>query len=242
MKRSIRGRRRATVLLAGAAATALLVSGCGAGQIAETANKASAIPGVNVDLNAADGSYKIRNLLVAYKDTNPYPAGGNAPLSVVIFNDTSKEVTVKVTSDDARSVVVAGATPTPAQPPATPTSSAPASVSPTNGTTPSGGATESQSPRPTGSPQPVPSAAGPPSAGPATLRIPANGFVVLGPSGGSFLQLEGLHAPLRAGQTVNLVFEFDGEQISTTAPVSVPLSPAPVAPPAHEGVQGGHAG
>ena len=242
MTRSIGGYRRAAVLLAGATAATLLVSGCGAGQIAETANKASAIPGVNVDLEVTDGSYKIRNLLVAYKDTNPYPAGGNAALSVAIFNDTAKEVTVKVTSDSARSVVIAGATPTPAQPPATPTPSAPGSVSPTAATTPAEGATESQSPRPTGSPQPVPSVAVPPSDGPATLKIPAHGFVILGPSGGSFLQLEGLRAALRTGQTVNLVFDFDGKQIATTASVSVPLSPAPVAPPVNKDARGGHSG
>ena len=238
MTRSIGGHRRVAVLLAGAAATALLVSGCGAGQIAETAMKASAIPGVNVDLDAANGSYKIRNLRVVYKDTNPYPAGANVPLSVAIFNDTGKEVTVKVTSEDARSVIVAGATPAATQPPATSTASAPESASPTTGTTPSEGATESQSPRPTGSPQPVPSAAVPPSADPASIRIPANGYVILDPSDGSFLQLEGLTAPLRAGQTVNLVFDFDGQQITTTAPVAVPLSPAPVAPPVYKSDHG----
>lgn len=247
MTRSIRGYRWAPVLLAGtAAATTLLMSGCGAGQIAETAAKASSIPGVNADLNTADGSYKIRNLLVAYKDPKPYPAGGNAPLSVAIFNETNKEVTVKVTSDGARSVVVAspGSTPTPTQPPATSTPSAAGSVSPSHSITrqPSERATESQSPRPTGSPQPIPSATVTPSGAPTSIRIPANGFVVLNPSGGSFLQLEGLNAALRPGQAVNLVFDFDGKQIVTTAPVSVPLSPAPVASPVNKDAEGGHGG
>jgi hypothetical protein len=234
------------VLLAGSAAAAtLLMSGCGAGQIAETAVKASAIPGVNADLNTAGGVYQIRNLLITYKDTKPYPAGANAPLSVAIFNETAKEVTVKVTTDGARSVVLAssGATPTPSQPPATSTPSVGPSQTPSNTLQPSEGATESQSPRATGSPQPVPSTSvQAPSGAPATFRIPAASFVVLNPSVGSFLQLEGLNTALRAGQTVNLTFDFDGKQLTVPAPVSVPLSPAPVAPPVNKDAEGNHGG
>jgi hypothetical protein len=244
--RSIMRSCRAGVLLVGAAAAAtLLLSGCSAGQIAQTAAKASAIPGVNADLNTADGTYQIRNLLITYKDTKPYPVGANAPLSVAIFNVTGKEVTVKVTTDGARSVVLArsGATPTPTQPAATSTPSVGPSPTPSNTLQPSEGATESQSPRATGSPQPVPSATvQAPSGAPATFRIPANSFIVLNPSVGNFLQLEGLNAALRTGQKVNLVFDFDGKQLTAGAPVSPPLSPAPVASPVNKDAQGGHGG
>ncbi|MFD0823806.1 hypothetical protein ACFQ0D_37020, partial [Micromonospora zhanjiangensis] len=106
MTRSIRGPRRAA--LAGAAATAatLLLSGCGAGQIAHTAEMAPTVPGANAQ--TTDGNYKIRNLLLAYPGEKGYPAGGNAPVEVGIYNDSHSPVTVKVTVAGARSVVLSG--------------------------------------------------------------------------------------------------------------------------------------
>ena len=74
MTRSIRGSRRAALLLSGiAAATSLLASGCGAGQVAETALKEPSVQGVN--LTTPNGGYAVRGLLVTYPGTEGYRAG-----------------------------------------------------------------------------------------------------------------------------------------------------------------------
>lgn len=237
--RSIRAPRRAALLLAavGAAGT-LLVSGCGAGQIAETAAKASSVPGVNAEVDAEGGSYKIRNLVVGYRDPKGYPAGSNAPLEMVLFNDTDQPVTVTFSTDSARSLVLAGgsALPTPGGPGASP-SGAP-SVDPTDQPT------ATRTPRPTGSVQPLPTASAEAPAGASPrIEIPPRSFAMLNRTGGRFLQLEGLTEELRPGQSVTLQFDFGGQRFSTEVPVMVPLSPAPVASPAVEGEgEAGHGG
>lgn len=244
MTRSIRAHRRAALLLAGLGATgSLLLTGCGAGQIAQTAGIVPGVPGVNADVTAAGGSYMIRNLVVAYRDPKGYPAGGNAPLELTIFNETDEPVTVRVTSDSARAVVLTGAAAVPTPPAATPTPSAPA-ASPGGGAsaTPTEQPTVTRSPKPTGSVQPLPTASSVPAAGPATVDIPPRSFVLLNRSGGRFLQLEGLDQELRPGQSINLTFDFNGQHLSTAVPMTVPLSPAPVAPPVTEGEGEGHQG
>jgi hypothetical protein len=129
--------RRAALLAAVAAAAALLASGCGAGQIAATARIAPAVPGANGEAQVTDangdstGTVSVRNVLVVYKDPKGYPRGGTAPLDVHIFNDTSGEVTVTVSSPGAASVVLtrggtASASASPGASPARPGASAPA--------------------------------------------------------------------------------------------------------------------
>lgn len=55
-----------------------------------------------------------------------------------------------------------------------------------------------------------------------SLTIPAKGTVTLEP-GGFHLMLMGLHAPLKAGQTVKLKFKLaNGRTLSVTAPVRDP--------------------
>ncbi len=132
MTRSIRGSRRAAVLLSGiATAGLLLLSGCGAGQISETANKVPSIQGI--DLQATAGKYGVRSVLVAYPGVEGYRAGDNAVLNALFYNDTYEPVTVTVTSPDAREVVIT-------------TVSAATSPSPTGSPTPTG--------RPGGHPRP----------------------------------------------------------------------------------------
>jgi hypothetical protein len=237
--RSMRAPRRATLVLAavGAAGT-LLVSGCGAGQIAETAAKAPSVPGVNAEVDVEGGSYKIRNLGVGYRDPEGYPAGSNAPLEMVLFNDTDEPVTVTFSTDSARSIALAGATAVPTPPAATSTPSVGAGVEPTDQPT------ATRTPRPTGSVQPLPTASAEAPAGAAPrVEIPARSFVLLNRTGGQFVQLEGLNEELLPGQSVKLQFDFGGQRFSTEVPVMVPLSPAPVASPVVEGEGGdGHGG
>nr|WP_230414964.1 hypothetical protein [Micromonospora tarapacensis] len=87
-----------------AAAGMLLLSGCGAGQIAETANKVPSAQGV--DFQVGDGRYAVRGALIAYPGIEGYQAGDDAVLNVVFYNDSPDPVTVTVTSPEARAVVI----------------------------------------------------------------------------------------------------------------------------------------
>ncbi|MDH6461437.1 copper(I)-binding protein [Micromonospora sp. A200] len=239
MTRSIRGSRRAALLLSGmAAATALLATGCGAGQVAETANKAPSIQGINVQ--TPDNAYKVRGLYVEYPGTEGLRTGVNAALNAVIYNDTRDPVTVTVTTDSAREVVITGK---------------PGSTPPPEGTAPSASASphaespsphaESPSPSGSASASPSESASASPSAPagqPARFEIPAQSYVQLNVQGGRYLQLVGLTEALRVGQQVNLTFDFgNGRTIQTGAPIGVPLTPAaPVSPIIER--EGGHEG
>jgi hypothetical protein len=237
--RSIRGSRPATLLLAGVAvASALLASGCGTGQISETAAMEPAVTGVNAQ--TTDNIFKIRNLSVNYPGSKGYAAGADAPLDVVIYNDSGKAVTVTVTTDSARAVVLAGGSASPSAPAsaspsgsasASPSGSASASASASGSATPTGGASASASASPTPSPTPADV--------PASLQIPSGGFLVLNRASGRQLQLNGLNAALRPGQSVNLVFTFDGTEIKTPAPMGLPLTAAPPATPVVGGEGGG---
>lgn len=203
MTRTIRGSRRTAALLA-AAAAALLMSGCGAGQIAETALKTPTVPGTNPELRTEDGLFKVRNLLLAYPGVDGYPAGGDAVVEVAIFNESPSPVTVTITSDSARSVVLtSNATPNATATPETPAA-------------------------------PLPEQ---PAGEPARIELPALGYAVFSTTSERQLQLLGLNEAVRTGQSVNLVFDFNGQQLSAQAPVRVPLSPVPPASPV---IQVGH--
>jgi hypothetical protein len=209
-------------LLAGAAAmTALLASGCSAGQLAETAEMVPAVPGANKDVSAFGGSLSVRNALVVYH-AGGYEADADAPLDLSIFNDTGQAVTVTVTSPDAKSVTLsAGAQGTPS-----PSASPSASPSPTPSATATPSGTPTATTEPTTSAEPTPPAEAP--AQPATVEIAAGSFAALGPSGKQLLQLIGLNEELKAGETVQLVFDFGGgTKLTLDVPVSVPLTPVP---------------
>ena len=93
--RSMRTRRVAQ--FAGAVSVAAVaLTGCSAGQVAETALKNTSTYGVNAD--NADASVVLRGLAVAYGSTKGYPAGGNAPLELSLFNQTTQPVTVRIAS------------------------------------------------------------------------------------------------------------------------------------------------
>ncbi|MDR7280325.1 hypothetical protein [Catenuloplanes atrovinosus] len=128
MTRSMTVGRRAVRLAVGAAAVALAVTGCSAGQIAETAMKAPSVATVSAD--STDGKLAVRGLAVAYEGVEGYPAGGNAPLHVTLINQRANPLTVTIdvaapadgadpTATSARAVqIVAGETATTAPTPA----------------------------------------------------------------------------------------------------------------------------
>lgn len=139
MTRSIPGTRRAAALLAGGAAAAvLLLSGCSAGQIAETARIVPAVPGVNQDA----GPFRVRNGFVEFRPGG-YPRGASASLDVRIFNDSGQSVTVRVSSPDAESVALVGGTasasPSPSATPSATRSAQPPATAPAEIPIPAGG-------------------------------------------------------------------------------------------------------
>jgi hypothetical protein len=86
--------RRAVRLAVAAAAVALAVTGCSAGQIAETALKQASVSGVTAD--TADQKLAVRGLAVAYEGVEGYPAGASAPLEVALINQTRDPITVLI--------------------------------------------------------------------------------------------------------------------------------------------------
>jgi hypothetical protein len=238
------GTRRAAWSTGVAVVAAMALTGCGAGQISETANIVPATDGVNT--SNSDSSVSIRNLLVAYPGVKGYPAGGSAPLEVVFYNETTQPLTVTVASRPAaeagedvvyaQSVNLVGSTPSAAQ-----TSGVPAEVEP-SGTRPpavpqpavsneGGQPTTSASvpAEPTVSVPPQPSAGAPAAGQPAKITMAALGSATFRADDAQSLQLVGLSGPLLPGTSANLVFTFSNgaAPLTVQAPVAMPLSPAP---------------
>ncbi|WFE39789.1 hypothetical protein [Micromonospora sp. WMMD998] len=211
-----RGRAR-TAMLAALATAHLLLAACGAGQIAETAVKDPSIQGVN--LASDNGEYAVRGLLLPFPGVDGYRASANAPLYAVIYNDSKRPVTVTVTTQDARDIVIVGAEPP--LPPAgeTPPATRPASPPGSRG--------------PAASPTPTATTSGPPAMStprPARFDLPPLSFVRFNEQTGRHFQLLGLNEALRSGQNAMVTFDFgNGQQVSGPAPVAAPLTP--VAPP-----------
>jgi hypothetical protein len=210
--RSNIGTRRAAALLSGVVAAGLLLSGCGTGQISETAGTVPAVHGANEELLTEGGSYKLRNVGVVFNEDG-YAAGEDVPLEMALFNDTGEAVTVRISSAGARGVRLVDPSATPSPTPAAPSPSASASE-------------PSDSESPSESPSAVPPAPTP-AAGPATIQIPANGFVLLNTTTGRHLELVGLQEELGAADSVPLTFDFGGEQVEMLVNMGVPLTPIP---------------
>ncbi|MEU8328334.1 hypothetical protein [Micromonospora sp. NPDC048839] len=265
MTRSIRGSRRAALLLSGIAATGLLASGCGTGQIAETALKEPSVQGVNLTTN--NGSFSVRGLLVEYPGTEGYRAGQDAPLSAVIYNDSKQTVTVTVTTENAREVRIGGdSTSASASASASAGASASASATPSGSASPSGSQSPSTPASRSASPSATPSETGSSSATPsapesarasgsaspaapgqlARIELAPLSYIQLNSEATSQLRLIGLTEALRSGQNVSVTFDFgNGNTVTGQAPIAVPLTPA--APPSpliereggYEGNEGG---
>jgi copper(I)-binding protein len=88
-----RSNRRPLVAAAVAACAVVaagLLSACGAGKIAQTAQIAPAVPGVSGQ--ASDRAVVVRDAMVDYREPKGYPAGASAPLSLWIVNSTQQAV------------------------------------------------------------------------------------------------------------------------------------------------------
>lgn len=204
----------ASALFAGAAVL-VAVSACSAGQITQTSSQVSVVPGANANTGPG-GLIAVRDVVVAYNGQG-YPQGGSAPLVARIFNGGPTSVKlVKVTADDAQSVVLLGGP----EPTATPT--------------PTPKATATGTPRASGSASGSPSAAAttapPKPVGQTdfTIDIAPTGYALLVPGGGQYLQLTGLKRALFVGASVMVTFTFsDGSAATVSVPVTPPSAPQP---------------
>lgn len=213
MTASSTSRRRARILAGcalGAGVAALLaLSGCGSGQLAQTAQQQSAIAGVN----GQAGAIALRNALVPFNGPDGYPQGGTAPIAVSIFNNGLNAVKlVDVTAAAAASDVVLVGGPAAATPIPSPTSAAPS---------------------PSGSASPSPAAPAPAPAAPSgqtsfSISIPSSSYALLMPQYGTYLQLVGLKQALVPGTAVVVTFTFDD---GTSATMTLPVGPATAAVP-----------
>ncbi len=217
------GGARAWAALAAGAGAVLALAGCSAGQVTQTSEQVAAVPGTDADA----GSIALRNLVIVYDGPEGYPAGGDAPLVVRLFNNGPEAITLTgVTADKAASVQLVGSptvepTQTPSAPPPEATATSPApEASPT--------ATGSPSPEtsPTGSPSPEPTAEAttpPPAPLPLSITIPPQSYVLLVPGeADGHLVLTGLAEEITPGESILVTFTFDD---GVTVTVAVPLAP-----------------
>lgn len=100
------------VLVGGALALALAVSGCAAGQISQTADQVAAIDGAN----ATVGDVGVRNALLATAPATGYAKGADAPLLLTISNDgVDGDTLSQVSSAAAADVQISGTAALPGQ-------------------------------------------------------------------------------------------------------------------------------
>lgn len=232
------GTRRAALVAGVATVAAVALTGCSAGQVAETALKKPSNMGVNA--TSSTNAVVIRNLAVAYNGTQGYEAGANAPLELAIFNKTTAEITVNVSSQplagaaEGRSVVSARQVALTGGTASAPPSAAPEPSGTGAAATPDTETPENVSPPPAGEPSPTaqPPASAEGAARPARITIEPMGYVSFLPGDGESVEAVGLTGALVPGASLNLVFEFsDGaEPLVLQAPMAIPLSPASRAP------------
>ena len=99
----------------------LALAGCGAGQVAQTAEEQSTIDGSNAQV----GPLAIRYAALEYPNAGFYEKGSNARLRMVVVNDsTGSDALVAVRTNAATEVTLTGATSPAASDSATPEPSA----------------------------------------------------------------------------------------------------------------------
>ena len=215
----------AGVLALGAA---LVLAGCGAGQITQTATQQPAVNGTHAQVK----TIALRDAAVQYPTSGAgYPAGATPALTLTIVNQGAQDDSlVSVTTEDGTQATVGGSKDIVAghslvigpddavestnevqtTPPSSPSSSseAPTATGTATGTSSTGTGTATSSSSSAG----TPSTSATPTAAPATV-------------GKGTVTLAGLKQPLWPGQTIKVTFVF-----KNAGAVTVEL---PVAAPAH---------
>ncbi|MEU8815971.1 hypothetical protein [Actinoplanes sp. NPDC048796] len=226
---------RRVALAAGVATVAVMaLTGCSAGQVAETAILKTPISGLNT--SSPDGRLEIRNLQVVYKSPEGYAAGETAQLELSLYNTTTSSIQVSISSAPAQGTTnnvvsarqigltggAAAASPGPApepsgsrpsqdeQPGGVPSADASA-PSPASGTVPSAPSEQEQQ-----------------QVEPAQITIPALSSATFLPEDEQKVLAVGLSDKLAPGTSLALTFEVSGvsQPLQVQAPFQVPLSPA----------------
>ncbi|WP_372669941.1 hypothetical protein [Amycolatopsis kentuckyensis] len=212
----------AGVLALGAA---LVLAGCGAGQITQTDTQQPAVNGTYAQVK----TIVLRDAAVQYPTSGPgYPAGATPSLTLTIVNTgTQDDSLVSVTTEDGTQATVSGSKAVVAAhslvigpddavestnevqttPPSAPSSSSSSSSTPTKSETNTPGSLTASSTSEVPSSGPAATPTAPEKVGQATVKLPA------------------LKQPLWPGQTIKVTFVFQN-----AGPVTVEL---PVAAPAH---------
>ncbi|MFD8494631.1 hypothetical protein [Amycolatopsis sp. NPDC059657] len=212
--------RRVFGVSALALGAALVLGGCGAGQLTQTDSQQPAVNGTHGEA----GKLSLRNVAFGFPKAGAYAKDASVPLGVTIVNNGSADDELVAVASDATGgpaviggskVIVAGhalvvATPDVSiEPPAvsaTPTTTSSSSATPTTPTSTgkSSPATSSSSAESTPATTAPPSASAKP--GEATVTLPK------------------LKSPLWPGMTLKVTFTF---KLSGTVTLDVPLAPAP---------------
>ncbi|MFG1605789.1 hypothetical protein [Actinoplanes sp. NPDC049265] len=228
--------RRVTALVAGSATVAALaLTGCSAGQVAETAMKKPSNSGVNA--SNSNNSVVVRNLQAVYNGVEGYAPGTPVPLEVALFNQTTEQVVVTISSRPlsgaapSQGAVAAGQIGITGGPGA---ASASAAAEPSGSRPPASPDTETPDNVPSGSASggpavPPPAPGNTPQLQPARITIGAMGSASFMPGDSSQLLATGITSKVTNGQAINLVFEFSNgaQPLELQAPVGVPMSAAP---------------
>jgi copper(I)-binding protein len=213
----------------------LALAGCGAGQVAQTAQQSPTVDGQNVQV----GSLAIRNAALEYPVSGVYERGSDARLRMVVVNtgvatDTltsvSSPVATDVTISQGGSAEATGsATPEPSDT-SSPTPSPTATATPTGTATGTAEPTESATGTPTTSESATPTPAATATPENARIQIPPNGYVSFRDDGPRVL-LTGLTQQLRPGQNLRVTLTFQNAgSVTMTIAVGTPeteLAPAP---------------
>jgi copper(I)-binding protein len=248
-------RRRAVIGVTAAIAALLTVTGCAAGQVAQTAEEVPVIDGYY----ATVGAIALRGVAVAAPAQTNWAKGSDAPLQLIIANSgTSDDTLTSISTSVASAVQIrdSGAAPCSGATPgsvfnsasgstsagsATESSSAsssPASSSPASSSPASGGSAASGTP--TGSVVGTSAAGAPASCSNSVGAIPikAGLAVSIGYSAGDRqIILQGLTQDLYPGQPIHLTFTFaNAGPVNIT--IAVRLSTASLSPSIIPGLTG----
>jgi copper(I)-binding protein len=207
-------------------AAALVLAGCGAGQITQTATQEPAINGANAQV----GTLYIRDAALQFPPSGPaYKAGSSAALTLTIINAGQQDdELVGVTSDAASGAVIQGSKLVVAgnslviSPPA----AGPDTVSGTSSPSSSAPATTSSSPAASTSPPTSASPTSPSStsSSPATTSSAATPVTV----GHGSIILQKLKQPIYPGQTIKVTFIFrNAGPVPVDLPIAAPSQPQP---------------
>lgn len=213
------GRALAARAVLAAAGSVLALSGCNAGQQAQTAYQQPGVDGAHVQA----GGIALRDVKLAYPTTGRYERGSDARLEFVVANDgEAADALVEVRSDAATRVTISTAPAAPASATASATTSATSSA-----TSPSTATVSATSP----SASPTPPA-------PARIPVPVNGLVDFREAG-PVVTLVGLSQQLLPAQLVPVTFVFErAGEVTLVVPVGVSLSPVPPPPSIDIGGEG----